>query len=456
MLAVLVAVLLATGLVTVIVRRLSDDVERALAPSPSTSTGGAATSTTTTTGPSPSTTTAGADQSTPDITGPPADQVGPLRILGAQVAEVRGLRWRRPLHVKLGTRAELSARLSELTDEELKKTGDRLLADEASLKMLKLIPAGLDYRKTIEDLLAGTVLGFYDDETKELFVGTPQNGKLDPATRSTLSHEMTHAITDQNFDFGVRTKALDDAQRTEELGAWTALIEGDAEVVRGLWSDRYLSAGEQLQAAIGSSGAGSPPDVPRYIEDALVFPYTDGTAFVNGLYRRGGFAAVDAAYRNPPTSIEQIFHPGLYAQSQGWTAPPFPDLAATTGCVRVDTGVMGEFDMRQLLYDSVGAGAAVRAAAGWNGDSFTLVKCGSQRGLAERWQTDAPGDSARLAQALAKWSQGWSGGAAPDGEGRFSGPGGHGRIVSSGSRVDFVIADDADAADRVFGALAAA
>ena len=397
-------------------------------------------------------TTAG-DGSTPDIVGPPAAQVAQLRRIGSEVAEIRGLRWRVPLQVKLGSRQELSARLRQLTTEELQRTAGRLAADEASLKMFKLIPAGLDYRKTVEDLLAGTVLGFYDDETKELFVGIPRNGTLDPAARSVMAHEMTHALTDQNFDFGIRTKALDDAGRTEELGAWTALLEGDAEVVRGLWSAKHLSRAEQLQAAIGSSDGSPPPNVPRYIEDSLSFPYTDGTAFVTGIQRSGGFAAVDRAYRNPPTSLEQIFHPQLYARGEGWAVPPFPDVVAATGCQKVDDGTLGEFDMRHLLYNRLGTDRAEQAAEGWNGDVFTMVRCGQALGLAERWQTDAGVDPGRLGLALADWSREWSGGAAPDPSGRFSGPGGSGHITVSGSRLDLVLADDAATADRLSGVL---
>lgn len=457
MVAVLVVALLGSGIATVLVRQLSDEVDRAL----SSATGG-----TTSTAP-PGTTEPGGSEpgegtdttrqggSTPEIVGPAPAQQAELRELGAQVAEIRGLSWRQPLQVKLGTKAELSVRLRELVAEEMDRTAERLAGDEASLKMLKLIPADLDYRKTIDDLLAGSVLGFYDDETKELFVGTPDSGELDPATRETMAHEMTHALTDQNFEFGVKTKALDDAGRTEELGGWAALIEGDAEALRSVWSEKHLTRAERLEAALGNSGTGSPGAVPRYIRDALVFPYTDGTAFVGGLLERGGFAAVDRAYQAPPTSTEQIFHPNLYARGQGWTEPPLPDLPSATGCQKVDSGTLGEFDMRHLLYSSMSRANAERAAAGWNGDLFTMVSCDGKRGLADRWRTDPGVDPGRLAEALKAWSREWSGGSGPDSEGRFSGPSGAGRISTSGDRLDLVVADDEATADRLWTALAA-
>jgi len=116
----------------------------------------------------------------------------------------------------------------------------------------------------------------------------------------------------------------------------------------------------------------------------------------------------------------------------------------------VDTGVLGEFDMAKVLREHVSTAQADRAAAGWNGDAFRVVRCGTTLGFADRWRTDTAADATDLAAVLADWSRGWSGaGRAPDAEGRFSGPSGAGRIVRSGSRVDLVLAGDAATADRV-------
>ena len=376
----------------------------------------------------------------------------------AQVATIRGLTWKADLPIKVVSKTELANRLKVLDDQDRAKHPDQLATDGTVLKLLQLIPKTLDYPKAVDDLLAGGVLGFYDDEAKELFVaGDGSGGALDPATRSVLSHELTHALTDQYFDFATKGKALDDANLTEQSAALTALIEGDAELVRTMWEQKYLNASERKQADAGSSDNGVYARTPQYMLDALFFPYQDGLAFVQSRYKAGGFAAVDAAYRDPPTSTEQILHPNLYSPGQGWTAPALPDLAAATGCGKVDTGTLGAFDMAEMLDRQLTTAASSAAAAGWNGDAYSVVRCGAALGLADRWQADTPADGGLLADALDKWAQGWSGASrAPDAAGRFSGPAGAGRIVRSPSgRVDLVLADDLATADRLAGALPA-
>jgi len=375
----------------------------------------------------------------------------------AQVAEIRGLPWKSDLPVKVVSRAELARRVKEQTAADAAKHRDRLAADESVLKLLQLIPKDVDYAKAVDDVLAGGVLGFYDDETHELFVGGDSGATIDVATRSVLSHELTHALTDQTFDFGPKTRALDSADRTEESAAFTAVIEGDAELVRALWEQRHLSADERAEAAGGSADSGGAyAKAPPYLLDALQFPYVHGVEFVRSRYKAGGFAEVDRAYLSPPTSTEQILHPELYAAGQGWTPPPFPDLQVATGCAKVVAGNLGEFDMSELLDRQLSTSDAAKGAAGWNGDTYGLVRCGTALGFADRWQTDAPADATRLRDALARWSRGWSGSnRAPDADGRFSGPSGSGRVAVAGGRVDLVLADDATTVDKLVRALAA-
>lgn len=376
----------------------------------------------------------------------------------AQVAAIRGLAWQRDLPVKVVTRDELSRKITELNAKEIAKTRDELAAGESVLKLLQLIPRNLDYVKTIDALLAGAVLGFYDDETQELYVGGEGASTIDVATRSVLAHELTHALTDQAFGFGAATRALDDQDRSEESAAFSAVIEGDAELVRTMWEQKHLSSDQRAEAARGSSDdTGTYDKVPPYLVHSLRFPYDAGSQFVRARFKAGGFAEVDKAYRQPPTSTEQILHPALYAVGQGWTAPPFPDLAAATGCTKVDNGTLGEFDMSEVLDVQLSATDAVKAVAGWNGDAYGVVRCGAAVGFAQRWQTDAPADAGRLTDALARWSRGWSGtNKAPDATGRFSGPSGTGRLSTSPGRVELVLADDMPTADRLSGVLAAA
>lgn len=393
---------------------------------------------------------------------PPAGDLTPeqsrvVEEMKGQVAAIRGLEWKGTLAVKFLSKEQLAQRVRALNAEEIAENRDELAAYESVLKLLQLIGRDVDYAKVFDSIYAASVLAFYDDELKELVVGGTASGSLDAATRSTLAHELVHALTDQHFDFGTRLKALDDQHRSEEAAAFRALLEGDAELTAETWQERHLSARERREAAVGAPvDAAAFANTPPYVLDSLFFPYQDGLSFVRSRHRAGGFAEVDNAYRNPPTSTEHILHPETYTTGQTWTAPQLPDLAATTGCSEVDAGTVGEFDMAQILSREITRTDAREAAAGWNGDAYGVVRCGAALGLADRWQTDDAAAAGRLADALSRWARGWSGASrAPDAEGRFTGPDGSGRVVRTGSRVDLVLAEDAATADRVARALLA-
>jgi hypothetical protein len=375
--------------------------------------------------------------------------------LMAQVAEVRGLEWTGPLDLKVVPKDELVELVRESFTEDTDEA--EVEAVEATLKLLGLLPADLDYGRLIEDLLAEQVLGYYDPKTRELFVGGEggDTGAFDVATRLVIVHEMVHALTDQVFNFGPATIALDEQDRTEELTAYSSLLEGDAVLTTELWAERHLTSTERLSAALGGGGDISTfLRAPEYVRQSLFFPYREGLEFVRGLHRAGGFAAVDAAYANPPTSTEHILRPATYQAGQQPSPPPMPDLAAATGCAQVYTGVVGQFDMRAVLDTHLTLADADRAVEGWNGDALSVVRCGNSLGLANRWATDPGTDPARLVEALGRWARQWSGGGqGPTADGRFTGPRGSGRVVRAGPNVELVLAQDASTRDLLVRAL---
>jgi len=443
--ALLLTVLLAGASIALAVRMNRDDA----------GTGSASPTTATPDGGAPTTAPEPTDVPRSNLS---AEQARTVDELKAQVSDIRGLEWKADLPIRIVSGDELARRVGELNTIEREKDPDQGAAVEAVLKLLQLIPADLDFEATIDKLLAGGVLGFYDDEVRELFVSGDPESDLDPATKSTMVHELTHALTDQHFNFGDRNRALADQDLAEESYALGALVEGDAELVRALWTDEHLSAREQREAELG--GGGDPSvyfGIPQYILDSLLSPYVLGMEFVSALHDEGGFAAVDGAYRQPPTSTEDILHPDLYVPGKQWVRPSLPDLAAATGCTAVDTGSIGEFDMAQVLDQQLPGTESRDSAAGWNGDVYSLVRCGSTVGMADRWRADTPADLTELADSLGRWARGWSGSdRPPDADGRFSGPSGAGRIVRSADRLDIVIAGDASTSDRLLAAVLAA
>ena len=399
----------------------------------------------------PSTTSAAPTTVAPDVDSPEAAEVERIR---AQVSAIRGLEWEEPLPLRVVTPEELSRRVREKAVEGFEEDPAELAASETLLKLLGLIPDDLDYRRTLEDLLAGAVVGFYDDETKEMFVRDEPAAGLSPATKATVAHELTHALADQHFEIGRRSRELDDSNRTEELAALSAVSEGDAELVSRIFAQRHLTEEERAAAGASQGDASVYANVPRYLLRALLFPYVQGFSFVEALHRSGGFGAVDSAYRRAPTSTEHILHPDSYLAGEEWTSPSLPDVPQAAGCQRLEVGAVGEFDTAQILDEQLTAADSERAAAGWDGDSFVLVRCGTAAGVVDRWQAESDADAVELEQALRRWAAGWAASARPaGGDGRFAGTGGAGSVRRTGRVVDLVLADDAATVDRLVSAL---
>ncbi|MDQ4070425.1 MAG: hypothetical protein M3203_13295 [Actinomycetota bacterium] len=451
--AVLVAVVLVAGLLTAVTRegeRTAAGVASPPTTEPQPGERGPGTSV------PPSVTTV--PREAPRLPNVAPEQRRALEVLMDQVSAVRGLEWKEPLNLRIVGRTEMVRRLRAANARDTNPA--QVAAEEAMLKLLDLIPDSLNYAKLRDDLLGGVVLGFYDPETKELYVAVSDVNNLDASEKSTIVHEMVHALTDQHFGYGPKTIELDKADKAEEAMALRALLEGDARLTELRWMERHLTEIEALAVILGVGvEAGDGVDVlsrtPAYIREALYFPYDKGMDFVERLYNSGGFAAVNAAYRRLPASTEQILRPEAYSAGENALPPPLPDVAGASGCRRVRTGSLGEFDTRALLNRHIDVATSERAARGWNGDAYALVRCGSVLGFVNRWEADRSTDAAELAEALGRWAAVWSGGQGTVSGGRFAGPSGAGHINRRGNRVDLVLAQDTATADRLARALGA-
>jgi uncharacterized iron-regulated protein len=95
----------------------------------------------------------------------------------------------------------------------------------------------------------------------------------------------------------------------------------------------------------------APLDKARDRRRALL--YAQGARFVKALVERGGWDAVNAAYRSPPRTTAQVLHPeGVPSFTVGFGA------------------AHGEFAIWEMLA-SGGVAEALEAAAGWRGDSLS-------------------------------------------------------------------------------------
>jgi len=176
----------------------------------------------------------------------------------------------------------------------------------------------------LERALSDQIVGFYVPATDELVVRSSGSKKrLRPLDEITLAHELEHALADQRLGFPARqaTRATSDRALAAQ-----AVIEGDATLTMLHYLTKLMAPGEQIEALSDPTLSGAASEaaakLPHYVRRALEFPYTSGLEFICGLYQRGGWRAVNRAYRSPPVDAAQVLFPQRYHRRDEGIAPP--------------------------------------------------------------------------------------------------------------------------------------
>ncbi len=322
------------------------------------------------------------------------DDASVYAAIEAQVQELRGLKAKRPVDPKLLDEATLKTNIEA---SFLKANPpEQLAATQRIYELMGLVPAGTDLKSLYLELLASQVAGYYDDDTKELYV-VSKSGGLGPTERVTFAHEFDHALQDQNL--GLKSLNLDAVGQGDRSLAALAVPEGDATLLMTLWTQGNLTPQDLVQLIKDSSDPEQQKilaEMPPLLRESLTFPYTAGLQFVASARAAGGWAGVDALYKRPPASTEQVLHPDKYAAGEAPVAVSFPaDLAKRLGSGWTVTtqDTLGEFVLRTWLANggAVTPQVADTAAAGWGGDRIALVRNGERSGIVvdTRWDTVA-------------------------------------------------------------------
>ena len=352
----------------------------------------------------------------PSATLPPATPPAPdtvettpnLEEIQGQVSTVRGLYPTGPLDRELLPPEALGARIEQdFLDEYTSEEADD---DVRLLALLGLVEPGFDLRDFHLDLYQEQVAGYYDTEVDRMFVvGSRWGG----AERLTYAHEYVHALQDQTYDFENGLDFNDESceRDPERCAAIAALIEGDATLAEEQWWQAYSTQQdyEDLMAMIDSYRGDVFNAAPAYIQQDFLFPYDQGLAFVRSLFRQGGWAAVDAAYLDPPTTTEQILHPELYRKEEP-VEVTLPDgvEALGEGWRELEAGVLGEWYTRLVLDEEIPGWEAEEAAAGWGGDAFGAYAdaTADQTALVLLTRWDSAGDAFEFVEAFEAYA-GW-------------------------------------------------
>jgi hypothetical protein len=331
----------------------------------------------------------------------PPDPAAVYAEIEAQVRAIRGLEAKTPVDPKVLDEAALGKYIQDQFRKD--NPAELVSANERLLKGLGLLLPDASLQDLYISLLTGQVAGLYNPEDKQLYV-VSRSGGLGPTEKTTFAHEYTHALQDENF--GLAGMKLDEPGEGDRGIARLSLVEGDATLTMSLWQIDNLSQSEILQLlgeSLDPKVTAALADMPAVLRESLLFPYTSGLTFTQGLQGTGGWDAVDAAFGRPPASTEQILHPEKYTSDEPPMHVDIPDdLAAKMGAgwsVGLED-TLGEFQLKLWLAEAGGAGAsgAEEAAAGWGGDRTTILD-GPDGAFAivNRSQWDSPADAAEFA-----------------------------------------------------------
>ena len=273
---------------------------------------------------------------------------------------------------------------------------------ERLMKVMGLLPSDASLAQIYLALQGSQVIGYYDPTVKELFI-VSRDGALGAIEEVTYAHEFTHELQDKHFDLG--SLGLDTIKDdSDRVLAILSLVEGDAVSAQSAWMVANLTPvqlGEVAAEAADPAMLAVLARTPRILLETSLFPYQAGATFVGQLQAEGGYASVNAAYKDPPTTTEQILHRGGSAAALVPVRLAIPaDLATQFGAGWTATAqdTFGELQTRVWLREGGVAGDVARTAAeGWGGDRLVLMD-GPGGATAAVWTT--AWDSAEDAQAF--------------------------------------------------------
>lgn len=352
----------------------------------------------------------------PPLTGRDPDRDERLALREAmRIAErLRALRFVRPVAVRVQSRADIVTFVRDRIElDEL---------EEARLFYVSigLLPADVDLATLVIDVMGEQIAGFYDpprhtmvvrEDVMEEMTRVVVRGGTILATPSAmvLVHEYVHALQDQRLGLRSGESDADDRRSIDEANAYAALVEGDATLTmlgigslegHGRSLDDLTRTRGLLRSQLSNDADRGPPgsalaSAPAILRAPLMSRYLDGLVFTGALHgghdRPGssGFRAIDDAFRDPPTTTEQILHPARYAVGDRPAAIVLPAMRSMidAGFVALDDETLGELEMSVFFAQGTGRDRDRDAAAGWDGDRIRVLHRPSDHALAFAWLT---------------------------------------------------------------------
>ncbi len=272
--------------------------------------------------------------------------------------------------------------------------------DEAQARALGLVDDGPPYPEAAARWAAAEVQGFVAPGAERVVI---RGDEFDLYRQALLVRHLTTAL-----DLQVLAPAAADPDQIERpLGAEAdfgseAVLRGDGVRVARRWLARLDGADrrahdDQAEAAVDAPARDALAEVAPPLRELWAAPEREGASLLDRAARSGGETAVDAEVVDPPTSSEQVLHPGRDRAADPELVVPVPPADGEI----LGTGRLGELVIRAWLGRVAGDG--------WGGDRFVRWDTSTQVCL----RVDVAGDQPTDLNDLLAAAEGWVA-AAPD------------------------------------------
>ncbi len=295
-----------------------------------------------------------------------------------QMSELTGLPIKGTLNKQVVSRAEVQKYITDNLHDEM--TPAEIHAQESLVRAFGLVPRDFNLEQFLIKFYTEQAAGFYDPKRKTMFIADWVPPEIQGMT---LSHELTHALQDQNFDLDAYmhgARSDDDASAARQ-----AVVEGYAtaammqQALGGTELAQLPSLGPLLETLTSSQLESSPElsNAPKFFRTAALFPYVQGMGFIQAGLQQGGWKGLNAAFERPPETTREIFHPEVYFDHQALASVELsrpPALDGVRGLRFLTGNSLGELGYYSILDQLISEDEAKTLGPAWLADRYLLYE----------------------------------------------------------------------------------
>src|SRR5690606_32906539 len=232
----------------------------------------------------------------------------------------------------------------------------------------------------------GSAVSFYDSDSDcIMLLEAPLQRAMQERqdwAEAHLAHELTHGLSAQHFTGWPRGRPRSGLEM-ERRRAHAMIREGEAEPVGALYLAEARgvdplavirrASSFNLDRVQGDSGFRRQGDA--YVRQAQFASYAYGLPFIQIVWTQRSWQGVDALFRSPPQSTEQVLHPEKYFAREAPVEVSVPASPALrdAGYRRIGVGCLGELELA-VFFGRERDELDFRAAGGWAGDGGEIYE----------------------------------------------------------------------------------